>query len=139
MMRRLHLQDVPTKWQTSIDYLEAWLEQVVQEEALAIRKLTYRFISDEEMLEENKRLLDHDYFTDIITYGEVVRGRINGDIIVSHDRIRDNAMLLNKSEIEERDRVLVHGLLHLCGYGDKTKEEELKMRELEDKYLLLRP
>lgn len=138
-MRRIQFVDLPDNWTDLLNYSEEWLSAVAHGEELSIRQLSYRFISDDEMLEENRRLLQHDYYTDIITYGEVIRGRVKGDIIISYDRILDNAKALNKSEIDERDRVLVHGLLHLCGYGDKTHEEELKMRQLEDKYLLLRP
>ncbi|NVK03458.1 MAG: rRNA maturation RNase YbeY [Flavobacteriia bacterium] len=138
-MKRIHFVDLPDTWSDLLSYSEEWLSAVAKGEDLSIRQLSYRFISDDEMLEENRRLLRHDYYTDIITYGEVVRSRISGDIIISYDRVRDNSNTLNKSVIDERDRVLVHGLLHLCGYGDKTEEEELKMRQLEDKYLLLRP
>lgn len=138
-MRRIHFVDLPDDWSDLLSYSEEWLSAVAKGEDLSIRQLSYRFISDDEMLEENRRLLQHDYYTDIITYGEVVRSRITGDIIISYDRVLDNSNTLNKSVIDERDRVLVHGLLHLCGYGDKTNEEELKMRQLEDKYLLLRP
>lgn len=138
-MRRIKLFNLPNDWTDIEGYVDSWLIGVAQAEGFAIRRLTYSFMSDSEMLNENRRLLDHDYYTDIITYGEVIRGRIEGDVIISSERIIDNAKELKKNELDERDRVLVHGLLHLCGYDDTSEEEKLKMRQLEDKYLLLRP
>lgn len=138
-MSKFHFYDVPSVWEESLDYVPEWLTASLKEEGLRVRRVAYRFVSDEVMRTENKRLLDHDYYTDIITFGEVVNDRVLADIIVSYDRIFDNAKELKKSVLDERDRVLIHGLLHLCGYNDSTDSEKLIMRKLEDKYLLLRP
>ncbi|KAB2810137.1 rRNA maturation RNase YbeY [Phaeocystidibacter luteus] len=138
-MSKFHFHDVPSVWEESLDYVPEWLTVSLKEEGLRVRRVAYRFVSDEVMRTENKRLLDHDYYTDIITFGEVVNDRVLADIIVSYDRIFDNAKQLDKSVLDERDRVLIHGLLHLCGYNDSTDSEKLIMRKLEDKYLLLRP
>ncbi|NVK27348.1 MAG: rRNA maturation RNase YbeY [Flavobacteriia bacterium] len=138
-MKKIQFFDVPSFWENSMEYVPDWLLLSMREEGMNIRRVSYRFVSDEVMLEENRRLLDHDYYTDIITFGERRNNRIIADVIVSFDRILDNAKTLNKKELDERDRVLIHGLLHLCGYNDTSETEKLKMRKLEDKYLLLRP
>lgn len=127
------------EWQDVESYATGWLSKVAHEEGLRLVQLSYTFLNDEDMRLENARLLEHDYYTDVITFGEVRGTRIYGDIIVSYERIRDNSKELNNNEIDERDRVLVHALLHLCGYDDHSDSDKLKMRELEDKYLALRP
>ena len=137
-MSKIQFHDVPSMWEQSLDYVPSWLMESIESEGFVVRRVAYRFVSDEVMLEENRRLLNHDYYTDIITFGESTKGRISADIIVSYDRIVDNAKDSNKSVLDERDRVLIHGLLHLCGYDDTSESEKLIMRKLEDKYLLLR-
>lgn len=138
-MKRVYLHNLPDEWSDLTHYIDPWLSAMLEDFGLLIRRLNYSFVSDEIMLAENRRLLNHDYYTDIITYGEVIDGKVSGDFILSVDRIRDNGKQLNNNEIDERDRVVVHGLLHLCGYNDATEEEKLIMRQLEDKYLALRP
>ncbi len=138
-MSKVIFHSLPEDWQDLADYAAEWIDLVLRSEGLRGKRITYRFVSDDEMLSENRRILDHDYYTDIITFGDVVNDRLLGDIIISHERVRDNAKVLNKNILDERDRVVIHGVLHLCGYDDHSDEERLKMRELEDKYLLLRP
>lgn len=93
--------------------------------------------SDEHLLEMNQTHLDHDYYTDIITFDYCEDDVIIGDLFISVDRVVDNASLLGMSVDEEFARVCAHGVLHLCGYGDKTEEEERLMREKEEFYLPL--
>lgn len=112
-----------------------WLASVAEEEGFRLIEISYRWLTDGEMLHENQRLLDHDYYTDVITYGEVRGTRIYGDVIISHERVVDHANELGVVVEDERDRVMVHSLLHLCGYDDQTDVERLKMREIEDYYL----
>lgn len=138
-MSKVIFHSLPVDWQDLSAYAAEWIDLVLRSEGLRGKRITYRFVSDDEMLSENRRILDHDYYTDIITFGDVVNDRLIGDIIISHERVRDNAKVLNKNVLDERDRVVIHGVLHLCGYDDHFDEERLKMRELEDKYLLLRP
>lgn len=119
--------------------LRTWLKAIAKKEAYSILELNYIFCSDEYLLQMNKDFLDHDYYTDIITFdNSEVKGKIEGDIFISIDRVRDNAQLQNTSLKEELHRVLVHGLLHLTGYKDKTNKEKETMRKKEDASLSLR-
>jgi probable rRNA maturation factor len=97
--------------------------------------LSYIFCSDAYLLSINQQYLQHDYFTDIITFSHQEAGKISGDLYISVERVLENSSLYNGSYIDELHRVMVHGVLHLCGYGDKSPAEEKKMRETEDFYL----
>lgn len=113
--------------------IRSWLKSIAQKEKYSILELNYIFCSDEYLLQINKDFLDHDYYTDIITFdNSEVRGKIEGDIFVSIDRVRDNAQQQKTSLKDELHRVLAHGLLHLTGYKDKTSEENKMMRKKED-------
>lgn len=114
-----------------------WLTAVAASHAKTIGGLCYQFCDDERILEVNRQFLDHDYYTDIITFDETRGDRIAGDMIISLDTVASNAQLVGASFAEELHRVLVHGVLHLCGYGDKTPEEEQRMRQMEDTALTL--
>ena len=83
----------------------------------------------------NKEYLDHDYFTDVITFPGTINNPVSGDVFISVDRVRENARTYSVRVNEELHRVMVHGFLHLCGYRDKTDKEQKKMRQMEDKYL----
>jgi rRNA maturation RNase YbeY len=120
--------------------LHKWLFAVADEYDRRIGKLTYSFISDEEILMINRSYLQHDYFTDIITFDYNTRsGVIKGEVYVSLDTVKSNALKLKLPYREELLRVVVHGLLHLIGFGDKSPEEQRIMRKQEDFCLLLRP
>ena len=93
------------------------------------------FCSDTYLLEMNQKYLEHDYFTDVITFDYVEGNLISGDLFISLDRIRDNAGRFNTAFIEELYRVVFHGVLHLVGYNDKSEEEIRVMREKENYYL----
>ena len=112
-----------------------WLERVVEEEGFEEGGITLIFCSDEELLEMNKQYLDHDYYTDIITFDYSEEKEVSGDLFISIDRIKDNAVNLKSEYDQELKRVCVHGVLHFCGYKDKTEEDELEMRKKEDYYL----
>lgn len=86
----------------------------------------------------NKDYLQHDYFTDIISFDYSEGNRISGEFYISIDRVFDNAKTLSISSLDELHRVMIHGVLHLCGYKDKTPKQEKSMRQAEDKALLLR-
>ncbi len=116
--------------------VENWLNNVALSEKAQIENLSYNFCTDEYLLQVNREHLGHDYYTDIITFDLSDRvGIIEGDLYLSIDRIKDNAMLMGVSFELELLRVMVHGLLHLLGYGDKTKREIVEMRAKEAKYL----
>ena len=94
------------------------------------------FCSDEYLLRINRDYLQHDYYTDIITFDlSEPGGPVQGEIYISVDRVRDNAKELAVSIQKELHRVIFHGVLHLCGYTDKTKQDQARMRALEEKYL----
>ena len=112
-----------------------WLENLISSENKKPGDINYIFCDDEYLLKVNQDFLDHDYFTDIITFDYVKGKTISGDIFVSLPRILDNASTLSQDFEKEFDRVLVHGLLHLCGYKDKTDEEQIQMRAKEDFYI----
>ncbi|MFD2573677.1 rRNA maturation RNase YbeY [Spirosoma soli] len=113
-----------------------WLKQQAEGEGYAVGDLNYIFCSDQYVLQVNRDYLQHDYYTDIITFDQSEdEGKIEGDIFISVERVADNARQMGASAEQEMRRVLAHGLLHLCGYGDKTDEEVTQMRAKEDKWL----
>ena len=115
---------------------KSWLKEVAASEKFEIGELTYVFLSDEDLLEMNINYLDHYTYTDIITFdNSEEEDLIEGDIFISIDRVKENAEKFKVSFEQELRRVLAHGLLHLCGYKDKTDEESTKMRQMEDKAL----
>lgn len=115
--------------------ISIWLEDLILSENKKLGDINYIFCDDEYLLKVNQDYLDHDYYTDIITFDYVKGKTITGDIFVSLPRILDNASTLSQDSEKEFRRVLAHGLLHLCGYKDKTEEEESKMRQKEDFYI----
>ena len=98
-------------------------------------EINYILVEDEELLEMNKEYLGHDEYTDVITFDYSEEEEINGDIFISWDRVKENAAHYKVDELEELRRVMVHGILHLLGYGDKTEQEQKTMREKEDSNL----
>ena len=112
-----------------------WLEKLIKEEDKKVGKINYIFVTDDGLLKVNQDFLKHDYYTDIITFDYVKGKTISADIFVSLPRISENAIKLSKDFNSELQRVLAHGLLHLCGYKDKTDEEQKEMRNKEDFYL----
>lgn len=116
-----------------------WLQQVIRKEGKVPGDISYIFCDDNHLLENNIAFLDHDTYTDIITFDDCVGSIINGSILISLDRVADNAEKFNKSFDNELLRVIVHGTLHLCGYKDKTDEEAKVMRQKEDESLEMLP
>lgn len=116
-----------------------WIEKVSSIYSSDIQLLNYVFCSDDHLLNINKEHLNHDYYTDIITFDmrDADGQPLEADIFISVDRVRENAETLGVSFQKELNRVIVHGLLHLIGYGDKTKHEAEEMRAQEDKCLSL--
>lgn len=112
-----------------------WLKDIILSEGKKLGEINYIFCDDEYLLKVNQDYLQHDYYTDIITFDYVKGKTISGEIFVSLQRISDNASTLSKNYEEELRRVLAHGILHLCGYKDKTQEEEQLMRSKEDFYI----
>lgn len=115
-----------------------WIKEVSKSEGYKIGDLNYIFCNDDYLLEINRQYLNHDYYTDIITFdNSEEEGKVEGDIYVSVDRVKDNAENLGVDFAVELKRVLIHGLLHLIGYDDTSDELKLKMRAKEDECLQL--
>lgn len=110
----------------------SWISNVISSENKKEGDINYIFCDDEYILEINKQYLNHDYYTDIISFDYSVGNELHGDIFVSIERVRENAIEFEVTFDEELKRVLAHGVLHYCGYKDKTEEEELLMRSKED-------
>jgi probable rRNA maturation factor len=117
----------------------AWLEDVVRSEGRVLGSLTIQWQSDDELLEVNRQFLDHDYYTDIITFNRNRGNRVNGDLAISVERIIDHAAQQGIAVRDEVLRVVVHGTLHLCGYNDHSDEEKAQMRALESTYMKKAP
>lgn len=116
--------------------MKAWLNGIAQTEGRKLGEINYIFCSDEYLLQVNREYLNHDYYTDIITFdNSETENLIDGDIFVSIERIADNAKTQKTDFDTELRRVLAHGVLHLVGYGDKNPEDEKLMRAKEDYYL----
>ena len=108
-----------------------WLMEVAAAENCLIHDLVFLFVSDQELLAMNKKFLKHNHFTDVITFGELEDDKISGNIAISVDRVLDNSKTYGVRFDEELKRVMVHGLLHIVGYNDKTKKEKLTMSQKE--------
>lgn len=116
-----------------------WIASIIEQHEFELVGLTYIFCSDEYLHQMNVEYLDHDTLTDIITFDNAdEEGTVEGDIFVSIDRVRDNAQTLGIPFEDELHRVLIHGVLHLLGFKDKTDEQEALMRKQEDSCLSLR-
>ncbi len=134
-MIRFFNEDSPYKLPQKLA-IRQWLKQQAEAEGFRMGDLNYVFCSDEHVLQVNQDYLQHDFYTDIITFDQSEEeDLIEGDIFISVDRVADNANQLGVQQITEMRRVLAHGLLHLCGYGDKSPEEEKTMRGKEDEWL----
>ena len=117
------------------DNISDWLKNLVISEGKSLGKIQFIFCDDEYLLNINKEYLQHDFYTDIITFDYVKGKKISGDIFVSLQRISENADEFSIDKSIELKRVLAHGLLHLCGYKDKTEAEQHLMTEKENFYL----
>jgi rRNA maturation RNase YbeY len=116
-------------------HLKDFIEELLKRERKKAGAIQYIFCSDEYLLQINKQFLRHDYYTDIITFDLGGTDEVNAEIYISIDRVKDNASSFGESYQSEVLRVIFHGALHLCGYGDKTKREITLMREKESEYL----
>ena len=114
-----------------------WIETVAATYDRRIGEIGYMFVDDEKILEINREYLGHDYYTDIITFDYDERDVLNGDIVISVDTVRSNAEQFGKSFDDELHRVIIHGILHLCGINDKGPGERELMEAAEDRALTL--
>lgn len=119
--------------------VKKWLKAVIEGEGKRTGDIAYIFCTDGYLAELNAKYLNHHTLTDIITFDYCENKTVSGDIFISIDRVRENAGKFSKSFEEELGRVMVHGVLHLLGYGDKTKEDKAIMTEQESKHLVAFP
>lgn len=115
----------------------AWIKAVAASYGRKVGEIGYLFVDDEKILEVNREYLGHDYYTDVITFDYDEDDTVSGDIVISLDTVRSNAQLFGKTYEEELYRVIIHGILHLCGINDKGPGEREIMEEYENKALAM--
>ena len=114
-----------------------WVKKVAETYGMKVGEIAYVFCSDEKILEVNRQYLQHDYYTDIISFDYTEGNRISGDLFISLDTVRSNAELFNQPYDRELHRVIIHGILHLCGINDKGPGEREIMEAAENKALAI--
>ena len=112
-----------------------WIHKVISNEGLETGEINFIFCDDDYLLKLNVAFLDHDTLTDIISFDYTMGNLISGDVYISIPRVMENASIFNTSFQNELHRVIIHGILHYCGYKDKSEDEKLIMRSKEDEYL----
>ena len=117
--------------------ISIWIKQIAHLYGKEVYEIAYIFCSDQVILEMNRKYLQHDYYTDIITFDYSEHNTISGDIFISIDTVKSNAKEFEINFANELYRVIIHGILHLCGLKDATEEEKKMMRERENEALLL--
>jgi probable rRNA maturation factor len=135
-MLDIHFEDIE-EFDFELDKADTWLRSCCVSEGKELGDLNAIFCSDDYLLEMNKTHLDHDYYTDIITFDYCKGNVVSGDLFISIDRVEENASSLNVEFVNELHRVLVHGVLHLCGYSDSSEELRSLMRHKENDKLNL--
>lgn len=134
MSINFYFEDIE-EFQLDLPKSENWIKNTIINEGQTLGEISFIFCSDDYLLDINRQYLDHDYYTDIITFDYVERGIISGDIFISVDRVRENANAYKVTFENELNRILIHGVLHLLGYQDKEPEEKELMTAKEDYYL----
>jgi probable rRNA maturation factor len=115
--------------------LKAWIKSAIEEEGFKLGEINVILCNDEFLLEINQKFLQHDFYTDIITFDYSQDQTISGELYISLERVIDNA-IKNRENIDvELYRIVIHGFMHLCGYKDKSDAEQIQMRNIEEKYL----
>ncbi|WP_203295105.1 rRNA maturation RNase YbeY [Luteirhabdus pelagi] len=117
------------------DTFVKWITNTIKEEGFQVGGLTYVFCDDDYLLQLNEKFLNHDTYTDIITFDYSLGKELHGEIYISVDRVKENAETFKVTFDAELRRVMIHGILHLCEHEDASKEEKEQMRALEDRYL----
>ena len=115
--------------------LTLWIEEVINKERRLIKELVFNFCSDDSLLKINKEFLKHETLTDVITFDYSVSKAVSGEVFISVDRVRANSKEFHQDFNDEIKRVMIHGVLHLCGYKDKTPKEKALMSDKENLYL----
>jgi len=131
-----HTEDIKFDIKNKRDY-KNWIKEVIEKHNKKLSEVNYIFVSDERILEINKEYLAHDYYTDIITFDYCEDNIVSGDLFISIDTIRTNSEKFKTDFLHELNRVIIHGILHLIGFKDKTEREAEEMRRKEDESLNL--
>lgn len=134
MAIHFHTTDVPFRLMHK-SQLKRWITLCASHEQRRVGTINIIFCSDDYLLDINKKHLSHDYYTDIITFDYSSKQSVSGDLFISVHRVQENSLNLSASFEKELYRVIIHGVMHLCGYGDKTKKELAIMRSREDFHL----
>ncbi|MBO4655349.1 MAG: rRNA maturation RNase YbeY [Bacteroidales bacterium] len=124
--------NLPSELQGEQAYLKPWLKELIRQHGFVASDIAYFFCNDEELLKINQEFLQHDTYTDIVTFDYGTAGLVSGEIHISEQRVRDNATELHILPQDEFLRVVAHGVLHLCGFKDKTDQEAAEMRRQEE-------
>ena len=135
----IEFNEIPDVLIEKEDGIRAWLKECAEGYEARIRTLTYTFLDDDDITEMNVKHLEHNYPTDIITFGYLEGKRVSGEVFIGWQTVRGNAMDRKLDFLDELCRVLVHGLLHLMGFDDHSDAEKEEMRREEEKCLILRP
>lgn len=130
-MLHFHADNIPMP---AIDFpkVEQWIKSIAAQYGYSVGELNYIFCDDEKILSVNREFLQHDYYTDVITFDYTTRTRVNGDIYISLDTVATNAEQVGVSFLHELHRIIIHGLLHLTGQADKTPETKAQMTAKEE-------
>ena len=131
-----HTEDIPFKLDCQ-NITSNWLLHLIERHNKKLGELNYIFCSDSYLLKLNQEHLKHDYFTDIITFDYCEEDVISGDLFISVERTKENAKTFNKTQSNELNRVIAHGLLHLLGFTDKSDEDVVEMRRMEEEALMM--
>ncbi len=116
--------------------IKKWIKEIIESYKKKLGDISVVFVSDKYLLEINQKYLNHNYYTDIITFDNSHNDYISGDLLISIERVEENATLFKKTFQDELHRVIAHGVLHLLGFSDDTDEKRFNMRKLEDNNLL---
>ena len=120
-----------------ISDVKDWINLIVERASFVVENLTYQFVDDSEMIQVNRKFLNHDTYTDIITFDYTEENKLSADIFISTERVLENAEAYESTYTDELMRILIHGVLHCLGYSDKTQEEKQMMRKKENESLEL--
>jgi rRNA maturation RNase YbeY len=132
-----HSEDIDFKLERPLA-VKRWIRTVIEQHGRKVGAINYVFCTDNYLLDINNQYLKHDYYTDIVTFDNSdKKGEVAGDLFISIDRVKDNASSLKIEVKEELKRVMIHGILHLLGYKDKTKAQEKEIRQKENESLTL--
>lgn len=132
----IEFQHIDSPVKINYEQTTRWLNNVIINENKNIGEIVFVFCTDEFLLAKNIKHLNHDFLTDVITFDYCDDNLIAGDVLISAERVKENAKIFKVKFLNELQRVMVHGLLHLLGYNDKTKKEREMMQKKEDYYLL---